>query len=260
MVFALYIVLGAAAGVLAGLFGVGGGMIIVPALIFTFTAQGFDSAVLTHMAVGTSLATILFTSINAVREHHRHGAVRWTIFVWLTLGIVFGAALGAVTAESIDGQVLQKIIGVFALCIAAQLALDLKPKVALAVPGKPVLSAAGVVIGWASAIIGIGGGSLTVPFLTWRGVPMQQAVATSSACGWPIAAAGALSFMWLGWSDARLPGWSLGYVYLPALLGIALTSVFFARTGARLAHRLSPRLLKRLFALLLVCVGLNFLF
>src|SRR5690606_10060304 len=126
-------------------------------------------------------------------------------------------------------------------------------------PGKPGLVAAGGVIGWASAIFGIGGGSLTVPFLTWRSLPMQQAVATSSACGLPIALASALGFMWLGWHEAHLPAHSLGYVYLPALVGIAVTSMFFARFGARLAHRLSPRLLKRLFAALLFCVGLSFL-
>lgn len=126
-------------------------------------------------------------------------------------------------------------------------------------PGKVGLTVAGTFIGWASAIFGIGGGSLTVPFLTWRSVPMQQAVATSSACGLPIALASALSFMILGWHDPLLPAHSLGFVYLPALLGIALTSMVFARFGARLAHRLSPRLLKRLFAGLLFCVGLNFL-
>jgi uncharacterized membrane protein YfcA len=259
MVFLLYLLLGAAAGVLAGLFGVGGGIIIVPALIFSFSALGFDHNVLTHMAVGTSLATIVFTSLNAVREHQRHGAVRWHVFTWLALGIVLGSVLGAVTAQAINGQQLQKIIGLFALCIALQLGLDLKPKTHRALPGKTVLGVAGGVIGWSSAIIGIGGGSLTVPFLTWRGLPVQQAVATSSACGWPIAAAGTLTYMWLGRGDARLPEWSLGYVYLPALLGIALTSVFFARSGARLAHRLPPRQLKRLFALLLLAVGLNFL-
>lgn len=118
---------------------------------------------------------------------------------------------------------------------------------------------AGGVIGWASAIFGIGGGSLTVPFLTWRSLPMQQAVATSSACGLPIAVASALSFMLLGWHEEHLPPHSLGYVYLPALVGIAVTSMFFARFGARLAHKLSPRLLKRLFAALLFCVGLSFL-
>ena len=255
----LYLLLGAAAGVLAGLFGVGGGLIIVPVLVFSFAAQGMPAEILTHLAVGTSLATIVFTSINSALEHQRQGAVRWPLFRWLSLGILFGAALGALTAAAIEGGWLQKIIGVFALVIAAQMALDLKPRASRAVPGKPGLAAAGGVIGWASAIFGIGGGSLTVPFLVWRSVPMQQAVATSAACGLPIALAGALSFVATGWGNPQLPPWSVGFVYLPALVGIAVTSMFFARFGARLAHRLSPRLLKRLFALLLFSVGLSFL-
>lgn len=259
MEFVLYLVLGACAGVLAGLFGVGGGMIIVPVLVFSFTAHGFDPNTLTHLAVGTSLATIIFTSINSVREHHRRGAVRWPVFAWMAVGILLGAGLGSLTAAAIQGPLLQKIIGVFAILVALQMGLDLKPKASRDVPGKPGLTLAGVVIGWASAIFGIGGGSLTVPFLTWRSVPIQQAVATSAACGLPIAAASALSFMLLGWNDPHLPPYSLGFVYLPALVGIAVTSMFFARFGARLAHRLSPRLLKRLFALLLLAVGLNFL-
>ncbi|MFR0674048.1 sulfite exporter TauE/SafE family protein [Enterobacterales bacterium AW_CKDN230030176-1A_HGKHYDSX7] len=260
MEFALYLLLGACAGVLAGLFGVGGGIIIVPVLVFSFTLQGFDPSILTHLAVGTSLASIVFTSINAILEHHRKGAVRWSIFAWMTLGILAGALLGAKTASLIQGPALQKIIGVFAVLVALQMALDLKPKARHEVPGKVGLAAAGGVVGWASAIFGIGGGSLTVPFLTWRSLPMQQAVATSSACGLPIALASAASFMLLGWQDARLPAHSLGYVYLPAMIGIAVTSMFFARFGARLAHRLSPRLLKRLFAALLFSVGLSFLF
>lgn len=260
MEFLLYLLLGACAGVLAGLFGVGGGIIIVPVLVFSFTLQGFDASVLTHLAVGTSLASIIFTSINSVREHHRRGAVRWPIFAWMALGILMGAGFGALTAEAISGPNLQKIIGVFALVIAVQMTLELKPKASRDVPGKLGLTAAGGVIGWASAIFGIGGGSLTVPFLTWRSVPMQQAVATSSACGLPIALASALSFMILGWHAPLLPAHSLGFVYLPALLGIALTSMVFARIGARLAHKLSPRLLKRLFAALLFCVGVSFLF
>ncbi|MET1080350.1 MAG: sulfite exporter TauE/SafE family protein [Pseudomonas sp.] len=259
MEFLLYMLLGGCAGVLAGLFGVGGGLIIVPVLVFSFGAQGFDPAILTHLAVGTSLATIIFTSINAVLEHQRKGAVLWPVFAWMTLGILVGAGVGALTAAAIQGPLLQKIIGVFAICIALQMALELKPKPGREVPGKLGLAAAGSVIGWASAIFGIGGGSLSVPFLTWRSVPMQKAVATSSACGLPIAVASALSFMLIGWNHPSLPAWSLGFVYLPALGGIALTSMFFARFGARLAHKLSPRLLKRLFALLLFCVGLSFL-
>lgn len=255
----LYLMLGAAAGVMAGLFGVGGGLIIVPVLVASFAAYGFAPEVLTHLAVGTSLATIIFTSINSVREHHLKGAVRWSVFVWMAVGILLGAALGALTASKIQGPLLQKIIGVFAISVALQMTLGLKPKASRAVPGKPGLTVAGVVIGWASAIFGIGGGSLSVPFLMWRSVPMQQAVATSSACGLPIALAGAISFMWIGWNEPQLPQWSAGFVYLPALAGIAVSSMFFARVGARLAHRLSPLVLKRLFALLLFCVGLNFL-
>jgi len=257
--FLIYLVLGCFAGTLAGLFGVGGGMIIVPVLVYSFALQGFSPEVLTHMAVGTSLATIVFTSINAIRAHHRLGAVRWPLFAWMTLGIVAGCVLGALTAAYISGPMLQKIIGVFAIAVAVQMAFKLQPKAALAEPGKPALSLAGVVIGWASAIFGIGGGSLTVPFLVWRSVPMQQAVATSSACGLPIAIAGAASFVWTGWAATPLPAWSMGYIYLPALVGIAATSMLFAGFGARLAHRLSQVLLKRLFALLLLCVGINFL-
>lgn len=259
MEFIIYLVLGAFAGVLAGLFGVGGGMIIVPVLVYSFALQGFAPDVLTHMAVGTSLATIAFTSLSSVRAHHKLGSVRWALFVWLALGIIGGCVLGALTAASLSGPILQKIIGVFAICIAIQMTFELKPRAALSEPGKPTLTIAGGVIGWASSIFGIGGGSLTVPFLVWRSVPMQQAVATSAACGMPIAVAGALSFMATGWGTAVLPDWSLGYVYLPAMIGIAATSVFFAGFGARLAHRLSQRMLKRLFALLLVTVGINFL-
>ncbi|WP_296186558.1 sulfite exporter TauE/SafE family protein [Pseudomonas sp. UBA1879] len=259
MEFLLYLALGACAGVLAGLFGVGGGIIIVPVLVFSFTLQGFDSSVLTHLAVGTSLATIVFTSIQSVRAHHKRGAVRWAVFTWMTMGILVGAGVGSLTASYIAGPYLQKIIGVFAILVALQMAFDLRPKASGTVPRRPGLIAAGVVIGWASAIFGIGGGSLTVPFLTWRSLTMQQAVATSSACGFPIAVASALSFMILGWHDPLLPPHSLGFVYLPAFIGIALTSMFFARFGAKLAHTLSPRVLKRLFALLLVVVGTSFL-
>ncbi len=259
MEFALYLVLGAIAGILAGLFGVGGGIIIVPVLVFSFTAQGFAPEVLTHLAVGTSLATIVFTSINSIREHNRRGAVQWNLFVWLAPGILAGAAVGGVTAALIQGPILQKIIGVFAICVALQLALNLTPKNPRPLPKRPELVAAGGIIGWASAIFGIGGGSVTVPFLVWRSVSIQQAVATSAACGFPIAFAGAVVFMSTGWHESQLPDWSLGFVYFPAVLGIALTSMFFARFGARLAHRLPPLLLKRLFALLLTAGGISFL-
>src|SRR5690606_37154955 len=194
-----------------------------------------------------------------VRAHHKLGAVRWPLFVWLTLDNIGGCVLGALTAAALSGPVQQKVIGGFAICVAIQMACDVGPGAWLAGPGRPTLGVAGVVIGWASSIFGSGGGSLTVPFLVWRSVPMEQAVAASAACGMPIAVAGALSFIATGLAATRLPDWSLGYVYLPAMVGIAATSVFCAGFGARLAHRLSQRLLKRLFALLLVLVGINFL-
>ncbi|MBN3968729.1 sulfite exporter TauE/SafE family protein [Pseudomonas gregormendelii] len=259
MDFMLYLVLGSFAGVLAGLFGVGGGIIIVPVLVYSFTIQGFDGSVLTHLAVGTSLATILFTSIQSVRAHHRVGAVQWKVFISMTIGIMVGAPLGSVTADFIDGPNLQKIIGVFALVVAMKMALDFTPKTSRGLPGKTGLGLAGSVIGWASAIFGIGGGSMTVPFLTWHGLTVQQAVATASATGFPTAVIGALSFMILGWHDAALPQNSLGFIYLPALIGISLTSMASAQFGAKLAHKLPSKTLKRLFALLLAVVGTSFL-
>jgi len=259
MEFMLFLLLGAAAGLLAGLFGVGGGLIIVPVLVFAFTAQGFDVELLTHMAVGTSLASIIFTSLSSAYAHHKKGALNMAVVLPMAFGTIVGSALGAWTAEAISGPALQKIIGVFALLMAVQIALDLRPKASGGLPGRTGLGAAGGVIGWAAAIFGIGGGSLSVPFLLWRGQTMQQAVAVSAACGLPIALSGAVSFAVLGSQSSGLPDWSLGYIYLPALLGIALLSVPFAKVGANLAHRLPQLLLKRLFALLLLSVGLKFL-
>lgn len=259
MDFLMYLVLGACSGVLAGLFGIGGGLIIVPVLVFSFAAQGVSQAVLTHLAVGTSLAAILFTSINSVLAHHKKGAVLWPLVLWLAGGILIGSALGGVTASLIPGEDLQQIIGVFAILMAFQMWFGWRPKGDPKPVAKPTLVGAGGLIGWASAIFGIGGGSLMVPFLTWKGVEMKQAVATSAACGLPIALSGALTFMVTGYGQTGLPENSLGYVYLPALVGIAATSMFSARVGARLAHRLDSRLLKKLFAVLLLFVGSSFL-
>lgn len=259
MYFLMYLLLGVCSGVLAGLFGIGGGLIIVPVLVFSFTAQGISSEVLTHLAVGTSLSVILFTSINSVLAHHKKGAVDWAIVRWLSLGIIVGSAMGSVTASKIPGAYLQQIIGVFAITMALQMWFGWKPKGAAMALKKSVLTVAGVVIGWASAIFGVGGGSLMVPFLTCKHVEMRKAVAISSACGLPIAFSGTCSFILIGSGITELPEYSLGYVYLPALMGIALTSMWSARIGAKLAHQLSPELLKKLFSALLLGVGVNFL-
>ena len=259
MVFGLYLALGALAGTLAGLFGIGGGLVIVPVLIFSFGLQGISGEIAAHLAVGTSLATIVFTSISSVRSHHLKGAVRWEVFRPMVAGIVVGAAFGAWTASLLSGPVLELVIGVFVILVGIKMLLDINPKTARPVPGRGGLTGAGGVIGWASAIFGIGGGTLTVPFLSWRSVPMQQAVATSAACGLPIAIAGATTNLWTGSGHPALPDYAVGFVYLPALIGIVATSVLFARFGAVLAHRLDAKLLKRLFAVLLLIVGARFL-
>ncbi|WP_207062300.1 sulfite exporter TauE/SafE family protein [Motiliproteus sp. SC1-56] len=259
MLFLSYLILGACAGLLAGLFGIGGGLIIVPVLVISFELQGMSPEVLTHVAVGTSLATIIVTSLSSIRSHHLKQAVSWNLFWPLAAGICLGAILGVKTAGRLSGPALQTAIGVFAVLIAIQMALGLRPKGAQRLPGRPALVGAGGVIGWASAIFGIGGGSLTVPYLSWKGVRMQEAVGTSAACGLPIALMGALANVEEGWGNPELMPWSLGYVYLPAFLGIVLASAYFARLGALLAHRLPATILRRIFALLLFSVGLRFL-
>ncbi|WMC12319.1 sulfite exporter TauE/SafE family protein [Oceanimonas pelagia] len=260
MTWLMYMVLGAFAGTLAGLFGVGGGLIIVPVLIFSFNLQGIGGELVAHMAVGTSLATIMFTSLSAIHTHHQRRAIDWKLAAMLSAGIVVGAWLGGYTADKMSGLQLQRVIGLFAWLMAAQMLFNLMPSGSGKLPGKPVQVAMGGFIGWASGIFGIGGGSLTVPFLSWCSVPMQRAVAVSSACGFPIALVGALSYVVHGLDHGSLPDEAWGYVYLPALIGISVASMPFARVGAILAHKLSAVVLKRAFAVFLLLVGAKFLF
>lgn len=254
-VILIYLLAGTFAGLIAGLFGVGGGLIIVPVLVFLFTRQGFDQEYLVHLAVGTSLATIVFTSISSVYAHHRRGAVVWIVFWQLTPGIVIGALIGAVVADWMPSIVLRRFFAVFEWLVAIQLLLNTQSKPSRRVPGRAGLFGTGGLIGVVSSIVGIGGGTMTVPFLVWCNVTMQKAVATSSACGLPIAIAGAIGFVFLGWETTGDMTWALGYLYLPAMLGIVAASVIFAPLGARLAHYLPADKLKRLFGIFLLILG-----
>ena len=254
-----YLTLGLFAGVMAGLLGVGGGLIIVPTLAWIFHHQQVDDAIVMHLAIGTSLATIVVTSISSVRAHHRRGAVLWPIFWRLTPGIIVGAWLGAAIADALPSAVLSKVFAVFVLTVAAQMGFGAKPAPHRELPGTTGMLTAGGVIGAVSAIVGIGGGSLTVPFLTWCNIAIRQAVATSSACGLPIALAGALGFVVTGLNAAGRPDWSLGYIYGPALVGITLTSMLSAPLGAKLAHTLPTEMLKKVFAAFLTLVGVKML-
>jgi uncharacterized membrane protein YfcA len=263
MEYLLYLCVGAVAGLLGGLLGIGGGLVIVPVLVYSFAAQGFDQSVLTQMAVGTSLATIIFTSFSSVKAHHARGAVRWELVRHIAPGIIVGTLVGAQIAHFLPGRGLQALIGIFAILMAIQMFTNWRPgnsgPEAPALPGTKGLTMGGGLIGAASALFGIGGGSLTVPWLSYHAVRMQEAVATSSACGMVIAVAGTVGFVATGWGLAELPQASTGYVYLPAFIGISLSSILFARLGVALAHRMKAESLKKAFALLLVVVGLKML-
>lgn len=254
-VVAVYLALGALAGLLAGLFGVGGGLIIVPALIWVFHGQGMNPDLLVKMAVGTSLASIIATAFASIRAHQRRRAVRWELVRQLAPGIMVGAWLGAAVADQMDAVWLQRVFGGFALAVGLQMAFFTRFEVAGRVPEAAGMLLAGGVIGMISAIVGVGGGTLTVPFLVRHGVPMREAVASSAACGLPIAAAGALGFLLAGLGEPGLPPGSLGFIYGPSLLPLIVGSILFAPLGARLAHTLPVAHLRWLFALLLGVVG-----
>lgn len=254
-----YILLGAVAGMIGGLLGLGGGIVIVPALLYLFIQQGFSAGIQMHLAVATSLTTIIFTSIASAWSHHRHGAVIWKIVGFLVPGIVIGCILGAITANHLRSDSLRITFGVFELLVAMQIWSGIKPPGHRELPGNSGMVLAGGVIGTLSTILGIGGGTLTVPFLLWCNINIRNAVATSAACGMPIAVAGTLSFMITGWNHTDLPAGSTGYVYWPAAFFILIASILTAPLGAKLAHVLPVIILKRIFALVLVIVGIRML-
>lgn len=263
--FLFYLTIGVGSGILAGLFGIGGGIIIVPILIYCFTAQNMPSDIAIHMALGTSMAIIVFTSLSSIVSHHKRGAVYWPFLFWMGFGSILGCLIGSYIASMIEGKYLQKFIGIFVICIAINFIHSLirknrEQESNIIKPTSPThLTIAGTIIGLVSTIFGIGGGSLTIPFLNSRNFIMQKTVGTSAACALPISLFGAIGYMLIGWNTTALPHWSLGYIYLPALIGVSITSMFFARIGVTVAHRLSPRILKLLFSLLLIVIGCNLL-
>lgn len=255
--FLAFAAVGAVAGLLAGLFGIGGGMVMVPALIFMLPAFGVDASVLTQVAVGTSLACICFISINSTRAHHARGGVDWLTFRRLAPGLVFGAIVGAVLAGLMPSLLLQRLIGVGALLVGGRMFLGHNPSPSRELPASKGLAATGTGIGALSSLVGIGGGSLTVPFLAWCNQPMVRAVGTSAACGMPIAWAGVLGYLVAGWGETGLGAATLGYVHLIAAAGIIVGSLLLTPVGAMLAHRLPATALKRVFAVLLLIVGVR---
>jgi len=228
-------------------------------LAIAFTRLGFPAGHLMHLALGTSMASIVFTSVSSFRAHHRRGAVDWTIVRRITPGILAGTFFGTWVAARLTTDFLRGFFVCFLYFVAVQMLLDRKPRPSRQIPGAAGTSAVGASIGVISSLVGIGGGSLSVPFMSWCNVPVHRAIGTSAAIGFPIALAGGIGYLLNGLSAAGLPPRAIGFVYLPALAGIVVASVVTAPLGARLAHRLPVAHLKRVFAVLLLAMGTRLL-
>jgi uncharacterized membrane protein YfcA len=253
------ILIGAVAGTLAGLLGIGGGAIIVPVLVVVFEHQGVATGPLMQAAIGTSMATIFFTAVSATLAHQRRGSIHWQTFWHMTPGVVIGALVGVSIAHWLPSKALKLLFGAFLLLIAVRMAWPTLPHTSRPMPSRRWLAAVGGSIGILSSLFGIGGASMSIPFLTWCGLSAAEVVGTSAAMGIPIAAAGTAGYIVAGFGAANLPPLSVGYIVLPAFGGIVIASTLFAPLGARLAHRVSPATLRRLFAVLLVIFGLRLL-
>lgn len=243
--------LGAAVGFAAGLLGIGGGMLLVPFMTMIFTAKHFPQEHIVHMAIATSLATIMFTSISSVRAHHARRAVLWRVVKLLAPGILIGSWIGPWIGAQMNSSTLALAFAVFVAFSGTQMLLDKKPAASRDLPQAPGMFAAGGIIGVLAGLVGAGGGFVSVPFMTWCNVKIHNAVATSAALGFPIALAGTLSNIYFGMKAPDLPASSLGFIYLPALLVISLASVSTAPLGAKTAHSLPVKSLKKVFAVVL---------
>ena len=256
----IYLLTGAFVGFFAGLLGIGGGLIIVPVLITVFSAQDFPADRIIHLALGTTMATIIFTSAASLRTHHQHGAVNWQIVKNITPGIFLGTFAGAALASSMTRQLLSLIFVIFIFYAATQMLLQFRPSPMFQLPEKIGMLLVGCIIGTLSSLVAIGGGLLSVPFLTLCKVKLQHAIGTAAAIGFPIALAGTAGYVVNGYLQLEpLPPYSLGYVYLPALIWLVLASMLTAPLGAKLTHSARTAILRAIFVVLLYGLGIRML-
>lgn len=253
------LLIGTVTGFLAGLLGIGGGMIMVPFVTIILTHRGYPPEYTVKMAVATSLATIAFTSLSSVRAHHKRGAVLWPVVKVLAPGILVGSLLGAQVAHALPGRLLGIFFAVFVAFSATQMLLNRKPKPSRTMPGPAATFGVGTAIGGLSALVGAGGAFMSVPFMTWCNIKIHDAVGTSSALGFPIAVAGTLGYIWAGHGLPQMPPGSIGYLYLPGLVIISAASMLMAPVGARTAHRMDIAPLRKVFAIVLYCLAAYFL-
>lgn len=254
-----YLALGAFAGFFGGLLGIGGGAAMVPVLAFIFSAKGFTPGHVVHLALGTGIATIIFTSASSLTSHHRRGAVNWSIMLRLMPGVIVGTLGGSFLAGWLDPRLLTIAFTLLIYYLSFQMMRDSRPAPSGSLPGTAAMSGMGAVVGFLSSLSATGGASLIVPFLIKRNVRVHEAIGTAAAVGWPLAAAGTLGYVLSGADKEGLPAWSVGFVYLPALAWIVAASVAMAPIGARIAHRTPGGTLKRAFAVLLFLLATNML-
>jgi uncharacterized protein len=255
----VYLSMGLFVGFFAGLLGIGGGLILVTLMVYLFTLQGFPADRLLHLALGTSIASIVFTSISSLRAHHKHGAVRWDILRMSVPGLVIGTLLGTVVADLLKSKYLAIFFVIFVYYSAVQMVANVKPKPTRQLPGKTGMAVVAVTVGIVSSLVGIGGGVMTIPLMSLCNVPMRQAIGTSAALGLPIAIAGTVGFIATGLGKDHLPALSLGYVYLPALVGIVIGTFVTVPWGAKMAHSMPVTRLQKIFAVILFILATRML-
>lgn len=252
-----FLITGLVSGTLAGLLGIGGGMIIVPVVVWVLAAHGYGDDNLIKVALGTSLAVIIPTSISSALAHYRRKTLRLDVFFNMLPGVIVGTIAGGFLVGYLPDKVLKIIFGVGCLLVAFKMFTQAAPKPTRSLPNRFYQAVVGSIIGAISTMLGIGGGTMTVPYLNWCNVPMRNAVGTSAAVGLPIAASGAVTLMLVGQAAENLPQNSIGFVYLPAFLAIGISAVIMAPFGAKLTQHVPVNALKMLMALIILAAGLK---
>lgn len=251
----IFISLGLFSGLIAGLFGIGGGTLIVPVLVACFFSMGFEESIIVHLALGTSMACIFFTGLASANAHKKKNAIDFGVMKPVVIGIIFGSFLGAIFAIQIAGSILKIIIGLFALFVAIQIGFQLELRRRRS-DNKSTSYVAGSSIGFLSSILGIGGGIFSVSYFKTSGLSLTTSIGTSAACGVPIAIFASLGYIFVGFNNSVLPPMSIGYIYLPAVIGVSITSIFTAVYGAKLAHFISEKLLRNLLISLMLTISI----
>lgn len=255
----VYLLMGLFVGFFAGLLGIGGGLILVTLMVYMFTVQDFPADRLLHLALGTSIASIVFTSISSLRAHHKHGAVRWDIVRSAIPGLVLGTLFGTFVADQLKSKYLAIFFVIFVYYSAVQMFANVKPKPTRQLPGHIGMTVVAIIVGIVSSLVGVGGGVMTIPLMSLCNVPMRQTIGTSAALGLPIAIAGTVGFVVTGLGKNHLPPLSVGYVYVPALVGIVIGTFVTVPWGAKAAHTLPVTTLKKIFAVILFILATKML-